>query len=338
MLATLRGLLDHPQDHGWRAFFDAVYLLLQNGCAPLRRILNECATERPSLTPAHSAMLLGAALKSIVDPVRKGPEIFDASVPRHRRAGLLEEMMQQHEPVLTGILLLRQHSFTGVRRFLVPQVLFARYFSRHGNGPVNFLDIGTGLGVLPRQLNHRDVFERFSPDLIWPFGIPSFAAIPLERRFGIDKAPLPDLEWVRHCCGPSPYYDHLFSELMWVLDVTRQPSNQVVTLELDILDLEQLGSFMRAHRIGAVNCSCVLYQYDKRVRDSVLSTICDNLISPGLLVSMEPQPDLAAPGCHIQLISSYQPRSFQFATVTDTHFIGQLRPAEDYQRFINLHL
>jgi hypothetical protein len=338
MLASLHGLLDHPQDHGWRAFFETIHLLLRNGSAPLLRILNESVSERPELASPHNAMLLGAALKSVVDPFRSRSEIFDASVPRHQRAGLLEEMMRQHEEVLTRILLLRQHSFTGVRRFLVPQVLFASYFARQGRGPVNFLDLGTGLGILPRQLNNRHVFERFCRDLIWPLGIPSFAAIPLGRRFGIDKAPLPDLEWVRHCYGPSPYYDHLLSELMWVLDATQQSGHDVVTLEMDILDVEQLGDFMREHQIGAVNCSCVLYQYEAWVRDSIVSTVRDNLASPGLLVSMEPRPDLAAPGCHIQLTCTDQQRSFRFATVTDSHFIGQLRPAEDYQSFTDLYL
>ena len=56
---------------------------------------------------------------------------------------------------MTDAVLGHSNSFTGARRFLLPQVLIAHFARRRGLREVRFLDLGTGLGVLPRQLNHR---------------------------------------------------------------------------------------------------------------------------------------------------------------------------------------
>lgn len=335
---TLSRLRQHPQDHGWRAFFDAIDLLLQQRSAPLQRLLEACVEARPRVSPTHLMTLLGMTVKMVIDEQPAARELFAEVRPVQHQARALERLLSEHEATITETLLTRQNSFTGVRRFLVPQTLFARYFARQEVGRVNFLDVGTGLGLLPRQLNNRRLFERFAPDLAWPFGIPSYQSIPLGRRYGLDRFPLPDLAWVRHCYGPSYYYDRLFDELLWVLREPVAMSQPVGMTELDILDEELLRAFVREHRIQAVNCSFVLYQYDQAVRSRVIAGIVDELVRPGLLISMEPKGDLTLQGCHVSLFAAGSRTPVAFATVTDSHFVGAVLPGDDYRAFTVNHL
>lgn len=335
---TLTRLRHHPQDHGWRALFAAMDFLLHEGSVPLVRILDACAVARPKCSASHILTLLGMSLKAIADNhPQAGAALFQSTTLRDH-ARVLEGILQDHEEVITQTLLTRQNSFTGVRRFLVPQVIFARYLRRCGVKRANLLDVGTGLGLLPRQLNSRTVFERFAPELVWPFGIPRFQTIPIGSRIGIDRSPLPDLQWVRNCYGPSRYYDALFQELLWVVHRPEVTTSDAVLVEMDMLDLGELRALIRRERIQAINCSFVLYQYESAVRSEVIAEMVTSMVPPGLLISMEPRGDLTLQGCQIVLYGAGVLDPIRFATVSDSHFVGQVLRADHYDAFTKAYL
>jgi hypothetical protein len=84
--------------------------------------------------------------------------------------------------------------------------------------------------------------------------------ITLHARFGIDRAPFPDLEWVRTCYGDSDYYRRIFDELEWAANLPRVRGAPARLHELDMQDLDRLQDFTTRNRINAVNCSYTLYE------------------------------------------------------------------------------
>jgi hypothetical protein len=333
-------LRTHPQDHGWQQFFRAVDILLREQSPILLRVLQNCLTSRPQVSATHVVTLLAQATKMALH--RDAPAIgsglgVESSTP-FQFARRLERTLARHERLIAETLVLRQNSFTSARRFLLPQIVLSRYFRRLGLVDVNFLDIGTGLGLLPRQLDKQHIFERFSPDLLWPDGVSPFTPISIGKRFGADRAPLPDLEWVRHCYGPSSYYDGLLTELQSVLEDPGISSEPVELVELDILDTDRLGEFIRDNRIHAANCSFVLYQYEQEARKAVVKCVVQSLQTPGLFISMEPRGELAVPGCEVRLYESGDLKPILFAVVTDGHFLGRVVPSLDFQSFTESRL
>jgi hypothetical protein len=157
------------------------------------RLVVAFRSHRPTNSCSHLITLLGIAVKSAA-PAALDRLVSDEHVDM--RLDLLEEILNQNSREMLGTLFRRQNSFTGARRFLLPQVLLSSYFGQL-RVACNFADLGTGLGILPRQLNSRALFESLGGELEWPDGNPPFRAIPLNVRFGVDRGPLPDLAWVR---------------------------------------------------------------------------------------------------------------------------------------------
>jgi hypothetical protein len=243
----------------------------------------------------------------------------------------LERFLRENTEKVVATLLTRQNSFTAHRRFLVPQVVFSRYFDGCPAGSVHFVDIGTGLGILPRQLNRPDAYARFGRELRWPGGHPAFLPIPLGAVHAVDRHPLPSMTWVHDCYGPSTYFRELFAELLEA-DHQVAADPRVVT-ELDILDTGLLEEFIRAHEIRAAHCSYVLYQYEPSVREKIVRAITRSLGDDGLLLSIEPRGTLGTTGSKIDLYPAGAAGPIAFGTVTDGHFAGEVIPAPGLDRF-----
>jgi len=275
--------------------------------------------------------VLGIALKatSLAD-FRKliGPDPADV------RLAILESLLQEHHDAIKDILQARRNSFTGARRFLVSQVLMAAYFGQHNGYNVNFADFGTGLGIMPRQLNSRSLFELFSKDLIWPAGTPRFAHIPLASRFGVDQGPMPDLQWVHQCYGSSPYYSRLYRELLLTLETPEVKSAKVSYHEIDILDHDSIAQFIRNHRINAVNLCYVLYELEPSRRKAVIDAVRSELSTPGMIIVTEPHGELTQPGCTIELYRPADHAPERICSVSDGHFRGHILPLDDYESFV----
>jgi hypothetical protein len=321
----------HPQDHGWREFFRLVEYGLAQSCSVLGDVLLRCAERQPAHSPSHLINLLGISLK------RVGPDAFAAfgrsSSPRARLA-VLEEMLHAHGSDVVRIVTERRNSFTGARRFLVPQVILGAYFAHHEGDEVTFADFGTGLGIMPRQLNSERLYRRFGADLPWPGGVPRFRRIPLRRLMGVDCGPLPDLEWVQACYGASVYYAGLFEELTYTLAALGDDGSPVEYRELDLLDADALARFLREQPVHAGNLSYVLYEIDPDRRRQVLDTLRAGLREPGLIISTEPRAELTAQGCDVLVYSHDRTTPYRLCTISDGHFKGKVTASQDYAEFI----
>lgn len=331
MLRAAERLSAHPQDHGWKA----IYSLFAQGFRQSSPALVDIALRFHALPPddsaTHGITLLGIALKAAVPDVVDRLSAIDGPSQRLRA---LEGLLALHRPMIRQVMGQRHNSFTGARRFLVPQVLLGAYFATLGNDDVNFADLGTGLGILPRQLNCGRSFNRFRDDLTWSGKVPEFVPIPLARRFGVDRGTLPDLAWVRTCYGPSAYYGRMLDELTSTLEAVETPAGAVAYRELDILDRERLSAFLKQERINAVNLSYVLYELAPAVRESVVDTIVNSLRYPGLVIIMEPLGELGSPGCAVT-VYDHRRRPLRILAVSDGHFRGEvteLPPGNDFRR------
>jgi hypothetical protein len=223
------GLAEHPQDHGWRDLYRVFSYGLDRSAPNLTATVLAHHTARPASSETHLLTLLGIALKEIA------PEPFDSIVSGSNanvRLASLEETLYQYGAGISEIIRSRQNSFTSARRFLVPQVILSAFFARQDGQEARFADFGTGLGVLPRQLNSAEQYGEFAADLVWPNGVPAFRRIPLAARFGVDRGPMPDLNWVHACYGRSQYYTHLYSELLHTRASTEVKSAEVASLSV----------------------------------------------------------------------------------------------------------
>lgn len=167
----------------------------------------------------------------------------------------------------------RQNSFTATRRFLVPQILLSAYFSSGPHAPVRFADIGTGLGILPRQLDCPEMFQRFTDDLAWPDGRPRFHRVPVTARFGLDRGSMPDLAWVHACYGRSDHYADLYQELVRAVRTPGVRDAHVAYVEADLVDTGSLARFLRQNKINVMTLSYILYELAPATRTRVLQTL-----------------------------------------------------------------
>jgi hypothetical protein len=299
----------------------------------LEKLVLEHHRIRRDSSATHLITLLGISLKlvaaELLDELRsaKKPESCVAS---------LESTLAEHRETIDAILRSRRNSFTGARRFLAPQVLLGAYFAG-ATDAVDFADLGTGLGVLPRQLNARGLFDAFKAGLRWPEGTPAFRAIPFRSRFGVDHGPLPEIDWVRACYGTSPYYDGLYLELLDMMNDPDVRSADVRYAELDLLDTEALSAFLRRHSINVVNLSYALYELDVAGRAKVVDTLLNALRPPGVVVVVEPHAELTQPGCTVSFRDHRSPDAKEVLWVSDGHFTGRVEPARDYGWFTANH-
>lgn len=322
---------DHPQDHGWRELYRLFAHGLETDAPRLTEAVLAHQQARPVDSASHRLTVLGIALKTVSGSF---DHLIDAHQPVDGRLAALEAALGEHAAELRRIVTSRQNSFTAARRFLVPQVLLGAYFARSGAQTVRFADLGTGLGIMPRQLNCEALFDRFAADLAWPGGTPAFRWIPLACRFAVDRGPMPDLSWVRACHGRSAYYTGLYRELVTVLETPEVADADVRFADVDLLDRRALSTFVRHHGINAVNLCYTLYQLAPERRADVIDTLRGALRSPGVIIVTEPHAELTQPGCAVTVFEEKTPSPRLVCSVSDGHFRGSVLPGEDFHSFV----
>lgn len=320
----------HPQDHGWRELYRLIALGLRQDVPALVQTLAHMRLAQPASSHVHLVTLLGIAIKR-VDPAALA--MMAGDTPIEGRLGVLIATLDTYAATMVEICTLRQNSFTGARRFLIPQALLGVYFGGD-RGACRFADLGSGLGLLPRQLNVAALYDRWGSDLVWPGGLPAFRTIPLEVRFAVDRAPMPDLEWVRACYGRSEYYDDLFGEILYTQRIEDIDRSAVRHVELDIADRVSLAGFLVGNQINTANLSYVLYEFDEARRGEIVETILDALQPPKVLILTEPNSGLTRQGCTVTLYENGC--QHRVCTVSDGHFRGIVTPLDDFGWFTAL--
>jgi hypothetical protein len=249
------GLAEHPQDHGWRDLYRVFSHGFDRSAPNLTATVLAHHSARPTSSETHLLTLLGIALKEIA-PVPFESIISGGSADF--RLDALEETLDRYGAEIIEMIRGRQNSFTSARRFLVPQILLSAYFARQDGQEARFADFGTGLGIMPRQLNSPEQYRAFAKDLVWPSRIPAFRQIPLAARLGVDRGPMPDLNWVHACYGKSDYYAHLYNELLYTMASPEVNAAEVGYEEIDLLDFESVAAFIHKHKINVANLTYVL--------------------------------------------------------------------------------
>ena len=324
LLRTLADMCDHQQgNHGWQVFHRGLLdVARSSGSEGLDQVLADLWGKRPYISDAHAITLLGIALRRLALGEDGPVEVFQPDLPLPRRSSVLADTLTSQAAEIGRLMENHSNSFTGARRFLVPQVIVAEFARRRDLREVRLLDLGTSIGLLPRQLNNEAVFRRFAPDLSWSPVSPGYRAIPLGFVGGVDRSPLPTLEWVRTCHGPTDYYERRFAEVHWSWEQTAHQRNQVVFQPLDILDLPALRNYLASHRINVATCSFVLYQFDDAVKQRIIETVVESLGPGGLFLSMEPSHKLTRMGCAVRAWVDGVPDPLHVAHVSDGHFVG----------------
>lgn len=332
--AAARRLGDHPHDHGWRELYRLfAYGLTERPAPQLTRAVDAARAHRPGSSDEHLVTLLGIAVRSVAGATI---EQLAGAGPAPARLARLEELLARHRPGVDQLVAQRQNSFTGARRFLLPQVLLAAYFAGRGRR-AHVADLGTGLGLLPRQLNSPTLFRRFARELVWPERQPAYRSIPIGSRYGVDRGPLPDLAWVRTCYGPSHYYDAQFRELVEALSAPEVRAARVEYAELDITSVGPLRRFLTDHRVNAVNLSYTLYQLAPATRARVLDVLADSLAEPGVVIVTEPRQELAGPGCTVTVRNHAHPVPLPVCSVSDGHFRGRVSLLAGFGQFTSAY-
>lgn len=198
---------------------------------------------------------------------------------------------------------------------------------------MRFADFGTGLGILPRQLNAAGQYEAFAANLVWPQGMPRFRPIPLAARHGVDRGPLPDLEWVHNCYGQSEYYALLYNELLTTLEAPEVKMADVTYRELDLLDFGAVVRFIRQHEINVANLTYVLYELDRAKRSAIVELLARELYPPGVLLVSEPHKELQTQGAVVEFFHNGQITPQTLCFVTDGHYKGYVLPLDDFESF-----
>ncbi|WP_379035998.1 hypothetical protein [Paractinoplanes deccanensis] len=337
MLEVLRS---HPHKQGWQTFYGVLQTAFVDEEAAGRGILTHVTAvhheSRPNATASHYVSLLCIALKGVIGDWRDSP-VLDESLDMSQRVKLLTAAAEAGEDEILDIVLTKQNSFSGARRFLVPQIIVSHFAHRHGIR-VRLADLGTGAGLLPRQLNDRASFERFSPDLTWESWKPSFVEVDYEQRWGLDRTSPKEVDWFRQCYGPSAYYDDRYAELVWAFEQEAVKGAALHTENLDLLDAEAVARFVHEHQINVVTCSFVLYQWNPAVRKDVINAVVGSLRAPGLFVSLEPTGDLLTPGASIRVYLPGDSSPIEVGTVSDGHCIGTVAAGPDFDTFRRDHL
>jgi hypothetical protein len=325
------GLGTHPQDHGWRELYRLFAHTLNQPESSLATMILDQHRARSAFSATHLLTLLGIAFKVAA------PDYFAAVAyegPLDSRLETLKRGLEQHHVQIAEMMRTRQNSFTAVRRFLIPQIVLSAYFSGSGDHrEANFADFGTGLGVLPRQLNSAEQYRTFSADLVWPDGAPSFRTIPLRSRFGVDRGPLPDVDWVRACYGESDYYSSLYDELLRSMTAPEVADSDVQYAEIDLLDLESLIEFIHRHQINAANLTYVLYEFERAKRTMIVDALIRELYEPGALIIVEPKNGLERQGAIVEFFHHGDSRPQTLCYVSDGHCKGYIIPLDDYEGF-----
>lgn len=327
--AAASGLARHPQDHGWRDLYRLFDYALGSTAPQLECLLVESYEARQT-SPTHLLTLLGIALKL------EAEEHFDYLAGKMELPGrlrVLEQVVSRYASAISAVLLKRQNSFTSARRFLVPQVVLGAYFAEHRDADIRFADFGTGLGILPRQINSATQYAAFCGDLRWPGGIPEFRKMPIGKLFGVDRGPMPDLNWVSACYGRSEYYAQLKAELQFAWTDPEVLGVEVQFTEIDLLDTAMLRAFVRDNQVNAMNLSYVLYELGREDRQEVISALLDHLPSPGVLVVVEPRDELHNRGCVVEVHTAESASPIPVCYVSDGHFKGDVLPLEGYREF-----
>ncbi|MEE1938976.1 hypothetical protein V1L54_06030 [Streptomyces sp. TRM 70361] len=326
LLRALTDMQRHQQgNHGWSVVHESLGRLAgRASAASLDTVLAAAWRVRPAISDAHLITLLGIALRTVAAHDAEAARVFRPELAAGDRVRVLERTLERHRDEITGIVTEHSNSFTGARRFLVPQLVIGAWAEHRRVEAVRLADLGTGIGLLPRQLNNRTVFDRFAPDLAWFPYTPPFRPVPLTARTGVDVPPLPTLEWVRGCHGPSRYYTERFAEVVWSLEQTAAEAAELELLPLDILDPAALTEFLRTHRITVATCNFVLYQYDEATRERVIAAITAGLGRPGLLLSMEPGHELRRMGACVRGYRAGSTTALHIADVSDAHFLGRV--------------
>jgi hypothetical protein len=314
----------HQQgNHGWAAFHECLgAVAASRASAGLDQLLSTLWRRRPYISDAHAITLLGIAVRHLLADEGGPAEVLDPRLPLARRVPALARLLTERGDAVAGLVESHSNSYTGARRFLLPQLVIGRYADARGMRSVRLLDLGTSIGLLPRQLNNEVIFDRFAADLRWDPEAPPFRPIPLEFAGGVDRHPLPTLDWVRTCHGPSDYYEQRFEEVLWSLDQSKAAAQDVLLQPLDLLDSPRLADLLTSLRINVVTCNFVLYQYDEDVRKQVVDTVMGALGVPGLLLVMEPSHKLARMGCTVHAYRDGSSDPLHVADVSDGHFMG----------------
>ncbi len=308
---TLAALSGHSQGHhGWSPLHGAIFRLHSAGHPSLYRALDACWLGRPMISDSHLVTLLGIAVRKFGTEHALGDDLS------------VKDVLDEREHEVADAIAACSNSFTSARRFIVAQPLIAAFAASRRLTEVHHLDLGTGLGLLPRQLNHRAIFSRYAADLRWHPAAPAYRDIPLTARYGVDAHPLPTLAWVRDCYGPSDYYDDRLSELIACMDETSDGAGDVLLEELDLRDTGALRDYMVRRDINTATCNMVLYQYEPAVRQQIVATVVDSLAEPGLLITMEPSSQLTAPGCRVDAYLAGSREALHIADISDAHVIG----------------
>ena len=157
-------------------------------------------------------------------------------------------------------------------------------------------------------------------------GDPEFKPLPIESAHGVDRGPMPDVEWVRACYGLSEYYTTLYNELETSLHDPQVRDAQVLYHELDLLDEAALISFIRHHRINAINLSYVLYELEDIKRRRVIDILNRN--SPTRNHHRHRARDeLHREGCVVEVFVKDKEEPAALCFVSDGHFMGYVIPA-----------
>jgi len=316
---------EHPQDHGWRDIYSGLANAINDYPEPLMVLVNTIPGVQ-SLAPAY---IIGLTAISLQQLWHSHGQAGHRQLPGDEIIRLATDCRSE----LGSILANHRNSFTGVRRFLGPQVLLARHFARYGGAPVNILDIGTGIGILPRQLDSQACFERFAGDLTWPHESPVFGEIGIGDRFGLELDPIPGLAWVHDCYGPSEYYDRLFAEMRETLAIPDVRAANFTFISQDARDLHGLARLMADKNVSAVTAVYSLYQYLPQVRQAIAHTIHRSLPAGGIFIDIEPNPALDQPGCLVEAWIGGVRDKLTVCVVSDGHFRGSVTAAADYDRF-----
>ncbi|XVU28691.1 hypothetical protein ACQPZJ_17045 [Actinoplanes sp. CA-054009] len=330
--SAARSLGDHPQDHGWRELYRLFAYGLEVEAPELGDMVITFRKARSESSFTHLLTLLGIAVKEVAE--KSFDALVSGAIPQPERLEALEAALRENGDEIAGILALRQNSFTAARRFLSVQIILGAYARAMPGRWINFADLGTGLGVLPRQLNSRRLFDRFIRDLRWCDGEPQFLPIPLSRRFGVERGPRPDIRWVRACYGATDYYTDLYHELEISMSAPEVAGAEVAYGEFDILDHEQLASFIGQERINAVNLSYVLYEIEPERRGRIVDVLREAMLPPKLIIVTEPVAELTRPGCTVTLYEESQASPQRLCAVSDGHFRGRVTPLDDYTSFV----
>jgi hypothetical protein len=325
------GLAAHPQDHGWRDLYRVFSHGLDRLAPNLTATVLAHHSARPTSSETHLLTLLGIALKEVA------PGAFESIVSGRSadfRLDTLEETLDSHRAGISEIIRSRQNSFTSARRFLIPQVVLSAYFARQDGQEARFADFGTGLGILPCQLNSPEQYGEFAADLVWPNGVPAFRQIPLAARLGVDRGPMPDLNWVRSCYGKSEYYAHLYNELLCTMASPEVNTAEVGYEEIDLLDFRSVATFIHKHKINVANLTYVLYELERSKRSAIVKMLMSELYPPGILLVSEPQKELHSQGAVVEFFHAGESIPQTLCYVTDGHYKGYILPLEDYDAFV----